>query len=181
MGKPGQTVTLKATVKAGVIPVVGATVTFKVDAGLVGTATTDATGLATKPFVVPEGVGAHTITADFGGDGTYNASTGFSTLTVSLAATKITADVLTRTPGSVVAFGAKLTRTTDLAALAGKTLNFYDSTGTVFKGSGVTDATGRATINVTVPAHGVTVKYMIKFATDANYTASSATGSVKGA
>lgn len=178
-GKVGATVTLKATVKAGTTPVVGATVTFKVDNVEVGTPTTDLTGLASMRFVVPEGVGAtHTIEADYGGDSNHSASSGTAALTIQQAATKITADAAKPAALSTFAYGAKLVRTTDNAVLSGKTLNFYD--GTTLLGTGVTDATGRATINLTAPVKGLKKTITVKFIADANYAASSGTGSVTG-
>lgn len=180
-GKPGQTVTIKATVKVGVAPVVGASVDFTVNGIFIGTSLTDATGLATTPYTVPETAGSvYPITATYAGDASYGGSTGSASLTIAKAATKTVGEVLTKPHGSSVNLGAKLTRTTDGAAPAGRTLNFFDGTGTTLVGTGTTDATGRGSITVTAPAVGVTVKYIVKFAGDSNYNASSGTASVKG-
>ncbi len=64
--------------------VVGRTVTFKIDSTAVGTGTTGADGYARYSYSVPSNatVGAHTITAVFAGDTSYNTSTGSATLTV---------------------------------------------------------------------------------------------------
>lgn len=85
-GTHGHTVTLKATLKrssdhAGVS---GRTVTFKVGTTVVGTATTGATGIATKSYLIPSNaaIGAHPITVSFSGDADYTLSSGTGTLTV---------------------------------------------------------------------------------------------------
>jgi len=180
-GKVGAATTLKATLKAGSTALSGATVSISVDGSLVGTTTTNATGVASVPFTIPAGAGvAHSITASYAGDSTYNSSTGTGTLTITAAATKLTGETKTATPGSSVDLGAKLIRTTDSTALSGMTVTFYDSTGTTVVGTGTTDASGRASITVTAPAHGVVVKYVVKFAGTTNYTASSGGASVKG-
>lgn len=180
-GKPGQTVTLKATVKSGSTPIVGAQVDFRIDGVFLATGTTDLTGLATTTYRVPESAGtSKVIAAQYAGDASHNGSSGSSTLSIMQASTKVTGEALTKAAGSTVDLGAKLTRTTDNAVLAGRTLSFYDSTGTTLIGSGVTNASGRASISVVAPAVGVTVKYVVRFSGDANYVASSGTASVKG-
>ncbi len=62
----------------------GKTITFQIDGTVVGTGITGADGYARYSYKVPKNatLGAHTITAMFNGDTSYNASTGTGTLTV---------------------------------------------------------------------------------------------------
>ncbi len=65
-------------------PIVGATITFKIEGTTLGTGTTDSTGLATFTYGIPFSLplGAHTIAVEFAGDTSYNASTGEGALSV---------------------------------------------------------------------------------------------------
>jgi hypothetical protein len=170
--KVGANATLKATVKAGTIAIVGQTVTIKLDGVVVGTPTTNSLGVASVLSKVPEPAGAiYTITGEYAGDANFKSATGSSTLTATQASTKIVGEALTKPAGSPVNLGAKLTRTSDNTVLVGKTVDFYAADGVTFIASGVTDANGRASINVTAPAIGITTKYVVKFAGDSNYLA----------
>jgi len=85
-GAAGTTVSLVSTLtrtsdSAGVK---GRTVTFTVDGASVGTATSDANGVATLSYSIPKTAakGAHTLGSKFAGESLYGASTAASTLTV---------------------------------------------------------------------------------------------------
>lgn len=84
-GATGQTVILKATLKRSTdhAGVASETITFKIDATTVGTASTLASGTASLSYVIPStlSTGTHKITAGFAGDVHYTASTGHGTLT----------------------------------------------------------------------------------------------------
>jgi hypothetical protein len=175
---PGQAINFKATLKAGTALLSGKTVTFSLDGTSLGSAATDANGVALLPHVANESLGSHTITAQYASDGVrYAAANGTGTLKV-LAPTKIIADVIKAPAGTSVPYGAKLIRFDTQAPLEGKTLSFY--AGTTLLGTAVTDATGRATINVTAPGVGVKQSITVKFAADTQYKSSSASGSVTG-
>lgn len=175
---PNQTVHLKAILKSGTTLLAGRDVSFKIDGNAVGTATTDGSGVALLAHVVTESLGTHTITAEFAGDGVnYAACTGSGSLKV-LASTKIVADILSAPAGSSVVFGAKLLRSDTGTPLEGKTLNFY--AGTTFLGAATTDPNGRATITTVAPAAGVKQAITVKFTGDAQYKASSGSGSITG-
>lgn len=173
-------VVLRATLKVGTVAIPNTTLTFKIDGVTVGTAATDPSGLASLLHTVTESVGTHTITVVFDGDANDKPSTGTGTLTVQLASTRVAADNVKKTAGSSVTYGAKLTRTTDSSALAGKQLDFYDTATNTLLGSGTTDASGRATITLTAPAVGVKQSITVRFVGDANYAASSGVGGVTG-
>jgi len=152
-GVIGQTVNLTATLKNADddTPLEGKTITFLVDGNVVGTAVTNASGVATLPIVIPEGFGAgdHEIKAKFAFDGTYRPSEGTATGTVSKADTTTVADDKTAKIGATVALTATLTRNHDSAPIVGRTIDFsIDGTGV---GSGVTNASGVASFDYVVP------------------------------
>lgn len=180
-GSVGTAVVLKGTLKAGSAAISGATITFTVDGASVGTGTTDHLGNANLTHTITEAAGSHILTVEFAGDTVNAAASANAALTVKKAATKVTGETLTKPHGSNVDLGAKLTRTTDNTPVVGRTLNFYNSTGTTLIGSGTTDATGRASVTVTAPAVvGTMVKYKVIFPGDAYYATSTGTASVKG-
>ncbi len=150
------------------------TITFKVDGNVVGTAVTDASGVATLPIQIPEGFGegAHVITASFAFDGTYRPSEDTATCTISKADTTMTADDKTARIGATVSLSATLKRTHDNAPIVGRTVNFsVDGTAVV---SGVTDASGVATSDYVVPeGAGVGTRVITAaFAGDGDYNPS---------
>jgi photosystem II stability/assembly factor-like uncharacterized protein len=172
------TVNLKAILKVGTTPIAGRSVSFTIDGIGVGSATTDAAGIALLPHSVTESIGGHTIGTSYAGDGVdYAPCTATGTLKVQ-SLTKIVGENVSAPAGSSVVLGAVLTRTSDNTALEGRTLKFY--IGTTFVASGVTDATGRATVSVTAPGVGVTTIYSIKFTAETYYRASTGKGTVKG-
>ena len=87
-----QTVTLTATLTGGGAGVSGRTVTFRADSLTVGTAVTNASGVAARTFPNGGGLGAgsHMLTASFAGDTAYAASSGTGTLAVTKANTAVT-------------------------------------------------------------------------------------------
>lgn len=85
-GARGTTVTLKATIKrtSDNTGVSGLTLAFKVNTASAGSATTNASGVATRSYTIPASmtVGAHTITVTFAGTTLYQSSSGTGTLNV---------------------------------------------------------------------------------------------------
>jgi hypothetical protein len=86
-GRRGQTILLQATLRQALdnAPLAGRTLTFRVNNGGVGTATTNSAGTATLPYTIPLSLplGNQALRVDFDGDTTYAASSANATLTVS--------------------------------------------------------------------------------------------------
>lgn len=173
-GQIGASKNITATLKraSSGTAVSSATLTFKFDGNVIGTADTDGTGTATLPYYIDEiALGAHTLTAEYTGDSNHKATIGKGVLTVSKAGSKLSATSLTGKNGTTVNLAALLTRTTDSAGLVGRTVSFQIDG--VDAGSVTTDANGLAslsyTINLTVGTH----KIGIFFDGDASYIKSS--------
>ena len=85
-GKAGKVVNLRGRVRriSDRAVLVGETITFTVDGAAVGTGLTDANGLATFAYTVPDSLplGYHAFTVAFAGDSTYAASSANGSLTV---------------------------------------------------------------------------------------------------
>ncbi|MBM3494508.1 MAG: Ig-like domain repeat protein, partial [Armatimonadetes bacterium] len=179
-GMMGETVALSATLTRSDNgdPVAGKTLTFKVDGSAVGTGDTDAAGVASVNYLIPEdgGVGVRTITVEFAGDADYNASTDDASLTVLQTPTKLFVPDRSGTIGGNVELRGFLYRNTDSAPIAGRTIDFtVDGTGI---GSGVTAATGRAILNWKIDeAAGAGTRTIVgDFAGDADFFPSSDSG-----
>jgi len=194
---PGEPTTLVAADTAGAIgesaqltatltktsdgtPLSGKSVSFKVSGTTVGSANTNALGLATLDYAIAEsvGVGAKTITADFAADGTYNASTDTATLTVSKANVGVVVPNQSGSYGQTVSLTATLTRTTDGAPLSGKTLTFKVDGVTVT--TGATNGSGVASVSYPITTAQSTGAHTIsaEFAGDTNYNAGSGNGTL---
>jgi hypothetical protein len=180
--KIGATVALTATLTRNhdAAPVVNRTVVFKVDGTEVGTDATDAAGVATVNYVVPEGagVGARVITAEFAGDGSYNAATDDATLTVEKGVTALAVPNVVGTIGTSVDLSATLTVVGAGLPLAGKTVDLkLDGTSI---GTDDTDASGVATVAYLIPNGTDVGDHAIgaDFAGDANYEGTSGAGTL---
>jgi hypothetical protein len=182
-GTAGQAVTLTSTLKritdkAGAS---GATINFSVAGNSVGSATTNASGVATLSYTIPSGTlgGNEAITAQFAGNSNYNASSGKGTLAVKAAkvATAITVTNVSGNRGGKVTLKGVL-KTTSGTAVSGASLQFLINGTSV--GTGTTSAAGAASFVYSIPktaktgAQTITVKY----AGNAAYLASSATGTL---
>ncbi len=152
-GQVGELVTLRATLTAGLGggPVLGKTITFEVAGTEVGNGVSAANGEASCEFRIPEalGVGTQSIAAAFAGDSAYAGSSGSATLTINKANTAILVSDAAGILGDPVTLRAKLQRTTDDAPLAGRVLRF--SVESTSAGSAVTDGTGYASVDYTIP------------------------------
>jgi 6-phosphogluconolactonase (cycloisomerase 2 family)/Zn-dependent membrane protease YugP len=111
VGTYGGSTTLSATLKdAANNPIAGKTISFSLNGTAVGSAVTDASGLATIPAsLVGIGAGTYTggVTASFAGDPNTKASSGSANLTVNPALLTVTASNATRVygdPNPVFAF-----------------------------------------------------------------------------
>ena len=175
-----QTVTLTATLTAGGAGVSGKTVTFTAGGAMVGTGVTNGSGVATKSYANAGGLapGSHTLSAAFAGDSTDAASSGAGTLTVTKVNATLIVPSVSGTRGAPVTLSVTLKRSSDGALMANRTLTFLVDGATA--GTGVTNASGVATLGYAIPsgdatgAHAVTVT----FPAEANYNASSGTGTL---
>jgi hypothetical protein len=125
---------LAATLTSGGTPVSGKAITFSVDAEATnaGTATTDASGVATFALSLgTRNAGAHTFTVKFDGDTSYTAASGSSTLTISRADATIFV-----APYSVIYDGHAHTATGTATGALGESLAGLDLTGTTHTDAG---------------------------------------------
>ena len=181
-GRIGEGVSLTATLKRtlGSLAVSGATVTFSVGGAAAGSATTDATGVATLAYTIPGSAvaGTQTIGAAFAGDAVLSASTGSGTLTVDKATTSQATASLSGQYGDTVTLSTTLTRTVGAVALASKSITFKID-GAV-AGTGTTDASGVATASFTIPLTLAAGDRTItaEFAGDPDNLASTGTGTL---
>ena len=175
-GAVGQNVNLAATLTRNTdsAPLGSRTLAFQVAGTAVGNAPTNASGVATLAYVIPEalGIGTKTVRADFGGDATHLASFGTADLTVSKAATTTTASNASGAVGQSVNLAATLTRNTDSAPLASRTLAFQVAGTGV--GNAPTNASGVATLAYVIPeALGIGTKTLrADFGGDATHLSS---------
>jgi uncharacterized repeat protein (TIGR01451 family) len=160
----GQPVTFTASV-AAVAPAAGTptgTVAFRDNGTLIGTAALDGSGRAT--FTTSTlAVGAHTITAEYLGDGSFLASAGSVDQTVSQAGTTtaVTSSVNPSVSGQSVTFTATVAAVAPSAGTPTGTVEFRDN-GTVI-GSAALDGSGHATFDTStlaVGAHTITAEYL---------------------
>ncbi|HYF91332.1 MAG TPA: Ig-like domain repeat protein, partial [Symbiobacteriaceae bacterium] len=162
-GAVGTTVTLQATLSPNVS---GRTITFSVGGTAIGSSVTDGSGVATLDYTISRPVGTYTIDADFAGDGTITADSGSGTLTVTQGTGSMLAADQTGAYRSTTTLSATLT-----PALAGKTVTF--TVNGVAAGSGITDATGLATVSYTITDGVGSYPIVASFAGDADLTAAS--------
>jgi S-adenosylmethionine/arginine decarboxylase-like enzyme len=173
---PGQPVTFTATVSpASGTGTPAGTVTFSDAGSQIGTATLHG-GTATIAAASPLAVGSHAITASYGGDRNFTASTGSLTQAVSQAATTTTTTVTSSANPSVT--GQAVTYTATVSPVPdGGTVTFSDDGATIAEcGAQQLDTSpGTATCPVTYDTagtHAITAAY----SGDAAYGAS--TGSL---
>jgi hypothetical protein len=174
---PGGTTALTAAVVSSIPGTITGTVTFSIGGTNLGTATI-ASGLATLSSVIVNGAngftnGSNTITATYGGNTNYAASTGSAYLTVvgpSITTTTLTAAPPSATLGGATTFVASVTST---AGVVPGTVTF--TAGPTTLGT-ATISGGFATLNVTVnAANGFTAgtdTVTATYAGSSNYAAS---------
>ena len=162
-----QSVTFTATATGSSVTPTGV-MTFKEGSTVLGTDNLNGSGVATYSTSAL-GTGSHTITAEYGGDGTYTAgATGTVTQVIERAATTTALTVSTNstTTGTMITWTATVTSTA--AGTIGGTVTFNE--GLTVIGTGTVGAGGVATTTATLPAgsHDVTAT----FGGDTNYATS---------
>ena len=179
-GTIGQPATLTATLRrvADNAPLSGKSISFVVDGDSAGSASTNASGVATRSWVVTVGVlGNRTMSASFAGDSAYHDTSDTATFR-RYANTAVTVSNVSGVRGETVALKAKIIRTHDGAAIAGRTLSFKVDGNPV--GSAVTNTSGVATTSYAIPADAALGEHLIKvvFAGDDPLNPSSGTGTL---
>ena len=157
----------------------GVLVDFLVDGVLVGSGTTDGSGLATvtyTPITENPSSNPHTITAEFAGNDNYNPTSGTNDLTVAKATTEIMVDNVIGNKGKTVNLIATL-KDQYGNLLAGRTVNFLVNG--VNAGSAVTDINGVANKSYFINLNGGTYNIQVDFIGDDYYIASTAIGTLK--
>lgn len=160
-GYLGSTVTLTAGLKNGVgTALAGKTVSFSVDGALLGTATTDSSGMTKISYQISLGaaLGAHAITAAVSGDANYLAATKNATLTVTKIPVKLTANSVSGHAGTTVNLTAKLLDALN-APMTGATFSFTVSG--VAAGTATTNGSGIASRAYAIPAGTASGPYPI--------------------
>jgi alpha-tubulin suppressor-like RCC1 family protein len=156
----------------------GRAIDFKIDGVAVGSATTDAAGLASYEWVIDPGPLGRTIGAEFAGDALYAACAGTAVLTARTVATKVYVVDRTAKVKSFTVLKAYLFLLNNQFAPAGKPMTIKLD-GTVI-GTGPTNATGCFPIGYTVAegAGSETRVILGEWAGDAGYLASSNKGAL---
>lgn len=124
-------------------PVVGRSVTIRLNGTELGSVVTDSAGNYSLPWSIPAdmAVGDYPLEAAFAGDDNYNPSSATANLTVK-SSTTVTVTPATGRPGQLIMLNAALSADNTGDPLAGRPLDFYvDGT---FVGSGGTNSIGRA-------------------------------------
>lgn len=179
-GTIGQPATLTATLRrvSDSALLASKTITFNVDGSNAGSASTNASGVATRSWTVTAGVlGDRRMSASFAGDSTYYGTTDTATFR-RYANTTVTVSNVSGTRGQTVALSATLTRTHDGALIGGRTLSFKVDGNPV--GNAVTNSSGVASLNYTIPAGASLGAHPIEvtFAGDDPLNPSSGTGTL---
>ena len=174
-GYKGDVVNLVATLTdtKNSVPVSGETINFTVNGNSVGSATTDASGVATLAYTIQQDAGNYTILAEFLGDANYLVSSNTETLTVNHIPTAILVSSITGYNGDEVNLTATLTDTHNNIPVSGKTIDF--TVNGVYVGSGVTNASGVAKYTYKIVQDAGSYTILAEFQKDSVYAASSNT------
>jgi hypothetical protein len=164
------------------LPIAGQTLEFFVAGNSVGTAVTNATGVATLSYLPPEslGVGAKSLRVVFAGNAAYNPVEQTSTLTVARGNTTIALTVQPNqaVAGQTVTLGGTLLDATG-APIANRTLQILWNGVPI--ASGQTDASGQYLVNYALPYSTPRGNHTVRveFAADTLFNGSSAQGTLQ--
>ncbi|HYF79316.1 MAG TPA: Ig-like domain repeat protein, partial [Symbiobacteriaceae bacterium] len=164
----GGTATLTATLLP---PAAGKEIQFTVAGTNIGSAVTNAAGVATKTYQPFLTAGPHTVAVSFAGDADIAANDATGTLTVTQATGTVTVAAQTGI------YRSNVTLEATLAPVAANRTITFSVNGTAV-GSGTTDATGKATYTyfITAPVGSATID--AAFAGDAEVAAATGTGTL---
>jgi hypothetical protein len=148
----GQSVTITATVSSGTAGSITGTVTFKDGSTTLGTGSVGSNGQAT--FSTSSlAVGSHSITAVYGGNGSYSGSTSTAlaeTINQATSTTSLSTSAASITAGQSVTFTATVVSSTGIAV--GGTVTFKDGSTTL--GTGTVGSNGQVTFSTSSLAAG---------------------------
>ena len=151
------------------VPVAGKTIKFSLNGSPVGTAVTNASGIASLAYTIVQNSNTYTILAEFLQDNLYASSSNTNNLKVDLTPTALIVNPLIGYKGKIVYLVAKLTDTHSNVPVSGKTIQF-SVYGTPV-GTAVTNASGIATLAYTITQNSGTYQILAKFLQDTTYTA----------
>ena len=165
-GVNNETINLTATLSAtNNNPVIGKEITFQVNGSTVGTANTDANGIATLTYTITQTPGTYNIGVVFAEDDDYLGTTGSGTLTVDKKVTTLVVSDVSGVNGQNVNLQATLTDSG--TALPGKPIQFAVNGTTI--GTANTDANGIATLTYTITQNTGTYDITAIFSGDSEY------------
>ena len=165
-GVNNETINLTATLSAtNNNPVIGKEITFQVNGSTVGTANTDANGIATLTYTITQTPGTYNIGVVFAEDDDYLGTTGNGTLTVNKKVTNLVVSDVSGVNGQNVNLQATLTD--NGTALPGKPIQFAVNGTTI--GTANTDANGIATLTYTITQNTGTYDITAIFSGDSEY------------
>jgi hypothetical protein len=152
-------------------PVNGGTIQFQVGTDGPFTATTGATGMASRSYTPTLGAGSYTVSASFAGSPLYTASSSLGNpFSVARKATTTTyTGAISSKPNKTIALSAVVKDATG-TALSGKTVTFKLGSQST---SAVTDASGVAATTLTLNQHNGTYSVSATFAGDPSFYAGS--------
>lgn len=159
------------------LPVSGKSILFSVNNKFVGSAVTNALGIATLPYKIVQNSGTYTVLAEFIEDNNYLASSNTTTLTVPHTPTTIKTEALTGNKGETVNLKATLMDKIHNTPLAGKTIEFLINNKSV--GSAVTNSNGIATLPYKIIQNGGLYNIEAVFNSDDVYSGSTGSANLK--
>ena len=182
----GDSITLTATLTSGGVPLVGKPITFAATLGVIlPSGITDSMGQVSVTYTAPV-VGVQTsvtVTASFAGDIGYEASSASSSGTIEVGVIRkstslaLSPSSFTISPENSITITATLT--SDGTPLAGKTISFSTTVGSVSPNAGTSNSEGKVSVTYTAPRVSVRTSTTVvaAFAGDTEYQASSANAS----
>ena len=158
------------------VPLSGKTIQFSVDGTPVGTAVTDASGIASFLYTIVKNSDTYTILAEFLQDVSYAGTSQTNNLHVLYTPTALVVNPVNGFKGDKVNLIATLTDTHSNVPVSGKTIQF--SVGGTPVGTAVTNASGIASFLYTITQNSDTYTILAEFLQDEAYAASSNTNNL---
>ena len=179
--KPGESLTLTATLTSNGTPLEGKSIAFASVGGSVSPniGTTDSNGQVEITYTAPSVETSVTVTVMFAGDLYYQESNASSSGTVAKASTTLGISPPTFTVSSGESTTLTVTLNSGGSPLSGKSIGFTTTLGSVSPNVGTTDQEGRISITYTAPVVSIrnTTEVVAVFAGGLTHKTSSATAS----